>query len=118
MKAIEKEPQTTPFKKGCVRCCCKCVSRVEVFKHPWNSGVFKGAISERLGFGCSVFGKLCFLIMNMASAKHLLKRNYKKLYIMNDLNKEKSTMEAFENLSKRIRAVFKKGGDTQEVLIL
>jgi hypothetical protein len=60
MKAIEKEPQTTPFKKGCVRCCCKCVSRVEVFKHPWNSGVFKGAVSERLGFGCSVFGQIVF----------------------------------------------------------
>ena len=67
------------------------------------------------GSGVRYLDKLCFLIMNMASAKHLLKRNYKKLYIMNDLNKEKSTMEAFENLSKRIRAVFKKGGDTQEV---
>lgn len=39
-----------PNKKG--RCCCNCVHRVVIKKHPWNEGDMKGSITEIGGYGC------------------------------------------------------------------
>ena len=32
--------------------CKDCIFLIEVNKHPWNEGIGKGSISERMGFGC------------------------------------------------------------------
>ena len=40
------------------RCCCRCIYRKTINKHPWNEGMAKGKISELLGYGCSVFNEM------------------------------------------------------------
>lgn len=40
------------------QCCCRCIYRKTINKHPWNEGIAKGRISELLGYGCSVFNEM------------------------------------------------------------
>ena len=35
------------------KCGCDCIYQIEVGKHPWNKGVFKGSVSDRLGWVCT-----------------------------------------------------------------
>lgn len=41
-------------------CCCNCLRRVEIVKHPWNKGPFKGSVKEHLGWGCDALGPIVF----------------------------------------------------------
>lgn len=56
-----------PFKENCYAdpennkehfywgCCCMCRHQIELGKHPWNSGIFKGKISDIFLWACAVF---------------------------------------------------------------
>lgn len=40
---------------NCGRCCCNCVHRVKIMRHPWNimvGGRMKGPITEIAGWTC------------------------------------------------------------------
>lgn len=33
-------------------CCCNCMNRIALSKHPWNPGEARGMITEHFGYAC------------------------------------------------------------------